>query len=1095
MLKNILNSYLEDISKLYSTGEAREESFYPCLCSMLMKTWKMFFKDDLEIVIQPSGSLKEKPDIVLRGSNHQLIGYIEAKYPGKDLDKIEETDQLKRYMGAFPNLLLTDFFTFRFYRNGNREMDVTICDRESPAGWKGKMIENPVSLNEDRFFKLFKEFFSFMAPFNPTARELAKALAVRTRFLRDQAVMAELNVKNGESNRVLEFYHAFETYLIHGLTKEEFADIYSQTLTFGLFTAAINNWQDFDRKTAKDFIPTTNGILHDLFEFISMGELSPALSQGIEDIVAALKMIKPYRLAEPDKQAEISNFLYELNRDGKPDKPIIHIYETFLSEYNPGLREKRGVYYTPLPVVNFIVTAVNRFLKEKLGKPLGFADSTVKVLDPAAGTSTFLAETAMLVMEDFSYYYGEGGKESQLRDFITNNLYGFETLMAPYAVGHLNLSIILASMLESPLKKGERFHLYLTDTLDMDEIEQSHLPGMATLSRESRLAGDVKKNVPITVILGNPPYSGHSMNDSEKSVEIPGKFKKKKRVKIKTWIGEQIETYKTIDGKRMREKNLKWLQDDYVKFFRFAQYKIDQNGEGIIGMITNHAYLDNPTFRGMRFSLMESFDEIHILDLHGNMMKKEKSPDGSMDDNVFDIRQGVAIALMVKLKKKLSAGKCRLYHADLWGMRDDKYNFLSSPDAFDKVNWVSFTPGPPFYLFKPVGMCKETETRYRGFVNITDIFPVHSVGIVTARDDLAIKYTMDDVLKTVEDFAGMDEAEARRVFKLGNDTRDWTVSHAQQDIRDNRLNAQRVVPILYRPFDVRYTYYTGKSRGFHCMPRFDVMKNLLTENVALITVRQVAEYEFNHVLVTDTIVDSRITTSNKGIGYVFPLYLYSGNPGEPRRKKLFPSLDGVFSRKPNIHPQLPLLLKEKAGYPVQPTPDKIFNYIYAVLFSNIYRSKFSEYLKMDFPRVPFTSNYELFLEVGRLGERLVGIHLMKSPELQETHCRFDVKGKNEVTRVSYAEDETTGMGSVYINDIQCFSPVAEEVWSYRMGGYGVLVKWLKERRGRDLNHGDIRHFIKIVRAVELTIQYQHQVDSLFPCIEKELAVIELFINN
>ncbi len=464
------------------------------------------------------------------------------------------------------------------------------------------------------------------------------------------------------------------------------------------------------------------------------------------------------------------------------------------------------------------------------------------------------------------------------------------------------------------------------------------------------------------------------------------------------WISKEIKAYYKVDGKPLGERNPKWLQDDYVKFIRFAQWKIDQAGKGVLGFITNHSYLDNPTFRGMRQSLMNSFSEIYVLDLHGNSLKKERCPDGSKDENVFDIRQGVAISLFIKkegLEKKV-------FHSECWGLREDKYNWLSENDI-ETTNWQEIKPKPEFYLFIPrEEALLEAYNRYR---KVTEVFPVNSVGIVTARDNLTIKGTPEEVRVTILNFSKMDSELARVAYNLGKDVRDWKVELAQKDLINSGLSESRIVPLLYRPFDVRYTYYTGKSRGFHCMPRPEVMRHMMKENLGLITVRQVAEGVFNHAFVANAMVESRITLSNKGIGYLFPLYLY------PDKGDIF-SYGEAQERKPNLNPKLLESLAQ--AYGKGPTPEEIFHYIYGVLYSNIYRTKYAEFLKIDFPRVPFTRNYELFSTIGKHGSKLINLHLMKAAELSNPIVKFQGGGDYGVRKVRYEEKEKR----VYINDSQ-----------------------------------------------------------------------------
>ena len=470
----------------------------------------------------------------------------------------------------------------------------------------------------NELFNLLEKFFSFSLPKAYTAESLAVELAKRTRFLRDVVTEELREEKARKQDVLLGFYEAFQKYLIANLTLEDFADLYAQTITYGLFAARTRAGDHFNRCMAFDNIPRTIGILRDVFQFISLGDLPKQLEWIVDDISEVLAV------------ADAGGILDRFYREGKGSDPIVHFYETFLAEYDPEERERRGVYYTPEPVVSYIVRSLHQLLKTRFDRSDGLASEGVTLLDPGAGTMTFIARACQEAVREFEEKYGTGGREGFIREHILKNYYAFELMMAPYAVGHLKMSFFLEE-LGHRLSDDERFQFYLTNALEMEELEQTHLPGMASLAKESRLAGEVKKERPILVILGNPPYSGHSSNRGK-------------------WILELIEDYKQLDGKPLGEKNPKWLQDDYVKFLRFAQWKIAQTGQGLVGMITNHSYLDNPTFRGMRWSLMETFDEIYVLDLHGNSLKRETCPGGSKDKNVFDIRQGVAIAFFVKLE-------------------------------------------------------------------------------------------------------------------------------------------------------------------------------------------------------------------------------------------------------------------------------------------------------------------------------------------------------------------------------------------------------------------------------------------------------------
>ncbi|MDP2864021.1 MAG: N-6 DNA methylase, partial [Desulfobacterales bacterium] len=590
----MLKTYLKRLHAIYMQGDAREESYYSSLESLLNDYAESVGKKNIHVTVLPKKTEAGNPDFRIWDGRQHITGYIEAKDISiHNLAAIESSGQVKRYLSTFPNLILTNFFEFRLYINGNFVESVQIG--RPFIVYQLKKV--PPVEKEDAFFRLLEKYFSFSLPKAYDAKTLAVELAKRTRFLKDEVITNQLwEEERAGHGKILGFYEAFNQFLIAGLSKEDFADLYSQTITYGLFAARTRADETFTRKLAFDNIPRTIGILRDVFRFISLEELPPQLEWVVDDISDVLAV------------ADVNNILRRFYHEGKGSDPIVHFYETFLAEYDPATREKRGVYYTPEPVVYYIVKSLHEILKTVFGRKDGFASDSVTVLDPAAGTLTFLAETAKLAAEEFVARYGEGSKDKFIRDHILKNFYAFELMMAPYAVGHLKMSFLLEE-LGYKLQKDDRFKLFLTNTLDMKELAETSLPGMSSLAEESHLAGIVKKQQQILVVLGNPPYSGHSTN-------------------IGDWISQEIKVYFKVDDKPLGEKNPKWLQDDYVKFIRFSQWKIDQSGEGLIGLITNHSYLDNPTFRGMRRSLMKTFNEIYILDLHGNSLKKEICPDG-----------------------------------------------------------------------------------------------------------------------------------------------------------------------------------------------------------------------------------------------------------------------------------------------------------------------------------------------------------------------------------------------------------------------------------------------------------------------------------
>jgi predicted helicase len=604
----------------------------------------------------------------------------------------------------------------------------------------------------------------------------------------------------------------------------------------------------------------------------------------------------------------------------------------------------------------------------------------------------------------------------------------------------------------------------------MEELEQTSLPGMASLSEESHLAGKVKKEQPILVILGNPPYSGHSANKGKWINQLLKEGYTHKN-------GIKDNGYYRVDGKPLGEKNPKWLQDDYVKFIRFGQWKIDQAGEGVLGFITNHSYLDNPTFRGMRESLMNSFNEIYLLDLHGNSLKKEKCPDGSKDENVFDIRQGTAIALFIKTKDTNNKSK-KVFHSELWGMRKEKYDWLINNDI-PTTKWQEIAPKSEFYLFVPRD--EKLLEIYEKSLKITDIFPVNSVGIVTARDKFVIDTDKKVLKRRIRMFCDekIPDELIGEPYKL-KDKPNWKLKSAREKLRIDKNWENSFTQILYRPFDIQWIFYNDVLVE---RARRNVMRHMMRENLGLN--KQIRINKIQHTWITNSIVDLHIIETANASAYLFPLYLYP----DPDQKDLFSDLEESKERKPNISEKIFFALSET--YKTKLKPEDIFYYIYAVFYSNTYRTKYAEFLKRDFPRVPFTKDVRLFRKLAEYGKRLADLHLMpacashadrQSPELDSPVAKFQGTGDKRVDKIKYAEEGK----SVYINKDQYFEGIPENIWQYRIGGYQVCDKWLKDRKGKVLSLDDIKHYCKVATAIKHTINIQKSIDEIYNEAEKGL---------
>lgn len=1037
----MLKDYLNKIFDKAKSGEASERTYYPVL-EELLKT----FNRGSQVIVEARKSAVGIPDFKVQTEKDLLIGYIEAKDLGRDLDRLTkgEHEQIEKYKKEYPKLIVTNFIEFRLFEDGKQVDSVTITQ---PVTLK---LGTPVLDNEGRARGLFERFFSTTIQQVHSAKRLSELLAHKTRVLRG-LIREEIDLTDDEETETEKLLETFKKSLKPDMTPEIFSDMYAQTITFGLFVARINSdHQEFTRHSAHSLIPHTIPLLRKVFWILSGQDVPQHIEWQVDEIAEILANTKIEKITE------------EFFSHGKGRDPIIHFYETFLAEYDSSQREALGVYYTPQPVVSYITKSLNVILKEKFGKTDGFADKSVITLDPAAGTLTFPAEAISIAKQEFETKHGAGGWEALVREHILKNFYAFEILMAPYAVGHLKISLLLKE-LGYRMSQDERFELYLTNTLDMSKFKPQQAMLAEEISQESEKAFEIKDKVPVLVVMGNPPYSGHSSNKGE-------------------WIEKQIEGYKKVDGKPLGEKNPKWLNDDYVKFIRFAQWKIDKTGHGILGFITNHAWLDNPTFRGMRDSLMGSFDEIYVLNLHGSALKKEKVPEevqkkesiGGRDEGVFGIRPGTAITLAIKSND--SKGKCKVYYAEQWGLRSKKFEWLESNDI-KTTKWQEINPETPSYLF--INRDEEGWEKYKDFVSINEIFPVNSVGIVTSRDDFVIDFDKRTLENRIRIFIHSNDSDdlIKQGFGL-RESKSWKVAEARVELRKDSNWENHIKKILYRPFDERWIFYhpavIERSRP-------EVMQHLLFDNLALVTCRQVTGELFTHILVSETLTDdSYVSNKSRERGYVFPLYRY--------HKTLSPRLwdyqdeQGIIDmgdiKEINIAPRI--LANLEVGFGKGFRAEEFFYYVYAILYSNIYREKYQEFLKSDFPRIPFTSDYKTFQHLAVLGEQLVELHLMKTKLLDNPISKYEGKGDDRVEKRDYHEDSKR----LYINESQFFDNVAPEVWNYYIGGYQVLDKWLKDRNGRVLSTDDQLHFRKIITALNQTIEIQERIDKLYLEVEK-----------
>jgi predicted helicase len=752
------------------------------------------------------------------------------------------------------------------------------------------------------------------------------------------------------------------------------------------------------------------------------------------------------------------------------------------------------VWYTPEPVVNFIVRAVDDVLKTEFGLADGLADTSkvtvdwdtgtskngkavtiikevhrVQILDPAAGTGTFLAEVIKQIAPKVKDV-AEGQWSNYVEKELIPRLHGFELLMASYAMCHMKLDMMLTEMGYKPTANPPRMGVYLTNSLEEGDREIQDLFWAKPLSEEAKQANTIKRDMPIMCVIGNPPYSGESANKGD-------------------WIMGLMEAYKKEPGgkEKLKERNPKWINDDYVKFIRFAEHLIEKNGEGVLGFITNHGYLDNPTFRGMRWHLLKTFDKIWVLDLHGNAKKKEVSPDGTPDKNVFDIMQGVAIIIATKKDQKKS-DKVKLgevYHGELWGDRKAKQDILWRHIKAE-LSPTLLLNNAPSYVF--ITRDNSRESKYSIGFNLQELMPENSLGTLTKRDRLVIDFTEAELRDKLARFSdqSISDQQAAKLFDLKMEDKDsWNLTKARKALQTTN-NQGFVQKEWFRPFEKRWIAY---HELLIARRNVRIFKNFGSDsNIGLVAVRQLANLPFVHAFVCDSMADQHyISTRTKEGGVVFPLYLY---PDEQ-------SLDQT--RRVNFDPKIRKAIEAAATDASRPAarapqhegklkfPDEvaIFDYIYGVLHCPAYRETYKEFLKIDFPRVPYPASPDVFWEVSAKGTQLRKLHLMEDAAIGPAPYKFVGEGDSKVVKVEFrvgsplsvgsadispsrGENEKSEMGAVYINAAQSFENVPRVAWEFYIGGYQPAQKWLKDRKGRELSFDDIKHYQKIIKILSET---------------------------
>jgi hypothetical protein len=1070
-----IQGYLSEVRALYASGQTTEHSFRPALAKLFQSI------DPALTVINEPKHLTDvgAPDFVFQRGD-VAIGWCEAKDIGKDVRKFAAADyskaQKERYKKGLPNLIYTNGLDFEFIRDGEAADFISIAD-----------LIPTLPTRPDSFATLETRLRDFAAttPLSITSSSrLAQIMAGKAAIAKDimgRALVADMAAREatGAATDLIGQYEAFKASLIHDITVADFADIYAETIAYGLFAARLHDTtpDSFTRAEALDLLPKSNPFLRELFLYIAGPTLDERLRRVIDElcnVFCATNMDKVLR-----------NF----GKITARQDPFLHFYEDFLAEYNPAKRKARGVWYTPEPVVNFIVRAVDKVLKSEFGLADGLADTSkisidwdtgqndpktgkpatikkdvhrVQILDPATGTGTFLAEVVKLVAGRVQGV-APGQWSSYVEQDLMPRIHGFELLMASYAMCHMKLDMILTGLGYKPSPTPPRLNVYLTNSLEEGERVEQTLFGLSrAIANEAKAASDIKRQTPIMCVIGNPPYSGISHNNG-------------------AWITGLIEDYKYVDGVHFGERK-HWLQDDYVKFIRFAESMIEKNGEGVLGFITNHGYLDNPTFRGMRWHLMQTFDRIHVLDLHGNSNKKEISPDGSPDKNVFDIMQGVAIIIAVKHRHKGKTPKplAAVCHGELWGTRDGKYSQLwdGTTASLSATALPHKAPQHPFVLRD-----YDVQDEYAKGFSVAELMPANVAGIVTARDGLVIALDAQELADRIMAFADLSASDAEiraRFFGVKadgkyppGDSRGWKLPAARAALQSANWQSD-IQSIAYRPFDTRAILSRPDMVDWG---RVEFMQNFQSgPNLGASFTRTIeGGRDFADFLVHDLPITHH-TLSIKEVNYLAPLYIYpeEGTLDQSVRVNFDPKLYAAIRKAAGLFGPAPApdgseAFRHVTGE-VRPDEVKVFDYIYAVLHCPAYRARYAQFLKIDFPRIPFPVSPESFTALSAQGEALRRLHLMEAPAIGETPYPFHGDGNSVVDKPRYEANR------VWINTEQYFEGVPPAAWEHHIGGYQPAQKWLKDRKGRALSWDDIRHYQRIIKILSETARIMAEIE-------------------
>ena len=1072
-----IEKYISDVNEIYNSGVPTEHTYRVPLVNLLAQLLSGNKKNKVGVYNEGIRKDYGAPDIEFRRDD-VTIAFIETKKIG-DPDLLgqnskQHKEQFDRYKNAVNLIAFTDYLVFYLYENGEQILSARIGREESTG-----VVINDAQDQLENFLKIINKLGNAEPQPIRSAKLLAEVMAAKAKVIVSVLNTAMMLNNTPEDEDLHSKLDAFQKFLVHDMSVEQFTDFYAQTIVYGLFVARIYDKtpKTFSLQEAAELIPAINPFLKKIFKHLALAELHKGIRWIVEDLVAIFRV------------TDMRRVMHNYGKD-----PLVHFYEDFLEAYNPKLREDFGVWYTPQEVVSFIVDAIDTILREKLNTEKGLADNSlvtykdktfhkVQILDPATGTGTFLATAAEKI---YASYKGKEGcwPEDVVKDIIPR-LNGFEYLMAPYTMAHLKVaSALRLNDLQEDLP--ERLNIFLTNSLDKDYPEE-RLDFAKFITDESNAASLIKRDTPVMVVMGNPPYNEKSANNGDWIMDLMNDYKQEpglQRKKTNKKTKEGTPVYKNT----LNEKNPKGLNNDYCKFIRLGQNFVENTEEGVLAYICGNTYLDTALFRGMRYELLKKFDEIYIINLHGSTKRNESTNEGGKDECVFNIQVGVSINIFIKRRDGDSNTLASVYYKDLYGPQREKLHYLATHRLGD-IDFQELTPQAPLFTFRT--RSNELREKYNAGFSVRELMTEDvKQGLTTGIDSLVIHYTKKDV----ETFAGKVDSvpfsEMAKMFHFANtEALNSKYLTLQKKINDNHFKpSEHITEMTYRPFDNRWTIYGKETMD---RPRPEIGKNVVNKrNVVLCLAKEgstIGDNEWSLAYISTLPTDKNVIP--RGGVYLFPLFVYDqmGDVHTNFSEAVISQIEERTGLRMLSAEEEFALIDPKAGCRVVYTDDEdtflpldLLDYIYAVLHSHRYRKTYHECLQDGFPTIPYPENADYFRRMAELGGQIRRLHQLIGITEQELITTYSISRPkdNNLCTLRRFEETGDGKGRVWINEQQYFDHVPVKAWKMVVAGYQPLDRWLKDRKDKKLSSEEVEHYQKMIVALQRQTSIMECIDNM-----------------